>query len=56
RVLIGADGKPLAADTAPFAALRRTDAAGEAIAEALHENQLAVRFSMRHVWGEQACL
>lgn len=56
RVLTGADGKPLAGDTAPFAALRRTDAAGWAIAEALHENQLAVRFSMRHVWGEQASL
>lgn len=55
-VLIGADGKPLAADTAPFAALRRTDAPGWSIAEALHENQLPVRFSMRHVWGEQACL
>jgi hypothetical protein len=56
RALIGADGKPLPGDTAPFAALRDTDADGLSIAEALHENQLAVRFSMRHVWGEQACL
>jgi hypothetical protein len=56
RALIGIDGKPLPGDTAPFAALRDTDADGLSIAEALHEDQLAVRFSMRHVWGELAAL
>lgn len=56
HALRGADGIALAADTAPFAALRNSGTPEFAIAEALHEDQVAVRFSMAHVWGEQARL
>jgi hypothetical protein len=56
HALRGADGTALAADTAPFAALRNTGTPEFAIAEALQEDQVAVRFSMAHVWGEQARL
>lgn len=49
-------GLPYPADTAPFAALRDTGAPGLAIAAALHEDQAGVRFGMRQVWGERACL
>ena len=39
-----------------FAARRSTSEPEFAIAEALHEDQAGVRFSMKNVWGEQASL
>jgi HD-GYP domain-containing protein (c-di-GMP phosphodiesterase class II) len=43
-----------AADGALLGAVRDTDAAGHAIAEALDEDTARLRFSMRQVWGDQA--
>lgn len=40
----------------PTAAVRRTSDADCAIAEALSEDQAAIRFSMKQVWGAQASL
>ena len=46
-----ADGKTL-----PAAAIRHCAEPEYAIDEALHEDQVGVRFSMKHIWGELASL
>jgi HD-GYP domain-containing protein (c-di-GMP phosphodiesterase class II) len=51
HLLLSADGKP-----APPADAQRAAVAECAIAEALHEDEAGVRFSMQAVWGELASL
>jgi HD-GYP domain-containing protein (c-di-GMP phosphodiesterase class II) len=51
HALRGADGSVFAA-----AELRSTAAHGCAIAEALHEDQARLRFTMKHIWGALASL
>ncbi|MET3131401.1 hypothetical protein AAKU55_001663 [Oxalobacteraceae bacterium GrIS 1.11] len=56
HALSDAAGLAIPAAALPFAALRSTSDAQYAIAEALHEDQAGVRFSMKNIWGEQARL
>jgi len=51
HVLRAADGSPL-----PLAELRQTFEEGCEVAEALHEDQAKVRFTMQHIWGEAASI
>lgn len=51
HVLRASDGSPF-----PLAEMRMTGEPGCAIAEALHEDQARLRFSMKHIWGELASL
>ncbi|MES2297891.1 MAG: HD domain-containing phosphohydrolase [Pseudomonadota bacterium] len=51
NALRGADGKSL-----PPPTMRNTGDPGCAIVKSLHEDDVAVRFSMRPIWGELACL
>lgn len=51
HVLRAGDGSPF-----PLAEMRSTDEPGCAIAEALHEDQARLRFTMKHIWGELASL
>ncbi|HEY0061656.1 MAG TPA: HD domain-containing phosphohydrolase [Telluria sp.] len=51
HVLRGADGATL-----PLAEMRQTFEDGCEVAEALHEDQARVRFTMQHIWGELASL
>jgi hypothetical protein len=51
HVLRNADGILL-----PLAELRRTCDEGCEVAEALHEDQARLRFTMKHIWGELASL
>lgn len=56
HALRDASGIAIPAAALPFAARRSTSEPEFAIAEALHEDQAGVRFSMKNVWGEQASL
>lgn len=51
HVLRGVDGSPL-----PLAEMRQTFEDGCEVAEALHEDQAKVRFTMQHIWGEAASI
>jgi HD-GYP domain-containing protein (c-di-GMP phosphodiesterase class II) len=51
HVLRASDGSPF-----PLAEMRATGEPGCAIAEALHEDQARLRFTMKHIWGELASL
>jgi HD-GYP domain-containing protein (c-di-GMP phosphodiesterase class II) len=51
HVLRAADGSPF-----PLAELRSSGEPGCAIAEALHEDQARLRFTMKHIWGDLASL
>ena len=51
HVLRASDGSPF-----PLPEMRSTGEPGCAIAEALHEDQARLRFSMKHIWGELASL
>lgn len=51
HVLRGTDG-----NTLPLAEMRRTCDDGCEVAEALHEDQARVRFTMQHIWGELASI
>ena len=50
------EGTIIGADALPLTARRRTAEAGHGIASALSEDDAAVRFSMKHIWGEHARL
>lgn len=56
HALRDAGGLPIAPEVLPFAARRDTGEPDYAIAAVLHEDEAAVRFSMKLVWGEQARL
>ncbi|MDC8760389.1 HD-GYP domain-containing protein [Janthinobacterium fluminis] len=56
HALRDAAGLAIPAAALPFAAQRSTSEPEFAIAEALHEDQAGVRFSMKNIWGEQARL
>ncbi|UUZ49129.1 hypothetical protein LP420_01305 [Massilia sp. B-10] len=50
-MLRGTDG-----NTLPLAEMRQTCDDGCEVAEALHEDQARVRFTMQHIWGELASI
>lgn len=56
HALRDAGGVAIPADALPFAARRSTTEPGFGIIESLHEDAAAVRFSMKHVWGDLARL
>lgn len=56
QALRDATGQPIAAAMLTPASRRNTAEAGFGIVELLHEDQAAVRFSMRSIWGDQARL
>lgn len=56
HALRDAGGLLISPEVLPFSARRDTSDPAFAIAAVLHEDEAAVRFSMKHVWGEQARL
>ena len=56
HALRDASGLPIPAIALPSAPLRSTGEPEFAIAQAVHEDEVAVRFSMKHIWGDLASL
>lgn len=56
HALRDAAGNAIPAASLAFMPLRSSSEAEFQIAEALHEDEADVRFSMKHIWGEQASL